>query len=130
MNTRNFSLPQLQNLPIEEARIVADALQQLAHMAAATPQRAVEQAAQCLRQVVAGVAIGHREHIDAVELVAVGNDPPGPGNQGAAQGGGGEEFGFGGPYGQGWCGHDPECGAGQRLNHAAPQQLRARRHPG
>lgn len=26
MNTRNFSLPQLQNLPIEEARIVADAL--------------------------------------------------------------------------------------------------------
>lgn len=26
MNTRNFSLPQLQNLPIDEARIVADAL--------------------------------------------------------------------------------------------------------
>ncbi|MFO5892972.1 HOASN domain-containing protein, partial [Pseudomonas aeruginosa] len=26
MNTRNFSLPQLQNLPIEEARIVGDAL--------------------------------------------------------------------------------------------------------
>ena len=72
--------------------VVADPRQQFADMAAAPAERAVEHAAQGRGHVVAGVAVGHREHIDAVQPVTGGNDPAGTGNQGTTQGRGSEGF--------------------------------------
>ena len=92
--------------------VVADPRQQLADMPAAPAQRALQDMAQGRGQVAAGVAVRHREHVDAVELVTGCDHPPGAGDEGATQGGGGDGRGCSGGFG-----HDGSLpsGAGIRL---------------
>ena len=71
-------------------RIVAHPDQQLADVAAATAQCALQDAAEGRGQVAAGVTIRHREDIDAVELFTGGNDPARTRDEGAAQRWGGD----------------------------------------
>jgi len=56
-------------------RVVADVYQQLADMPAAPAQRALQYAAQGGGKIAAGIAIGDREHVDAVQFLA-GRDHP------------------------------------------------------
>lgn len=77
-------------LPRAVDRVVAHPQQQFAGMAAAPAERAVQHAAEGGGQVAAGIAVGYREHVDAVEFVAFGDHPACAGDQGAAQGGGGD----------------------------------------
>ena len=66
--------------------VVADPFQQLADVAAAPAQRAVQHAAQGEGEIVAGIAVGHRKDIDFIEPVAGGDDPACAGDQRPAQG--------------------------------------------
>ena len=70
--------------------IVADAAEQVTGVLAGLAERPVQHAAQGRCKVVAGVAVGHGEHVDAVQSVARGDDPPGAGDQRQAQGGCGQ----------------------------------------
>nr|WP_254696164.1 hypothetical protein [Lysobacter enzymogenes] len=83
--------------------VVADPLEQFADVPAAPAQRPVQQAAEGMRQIAAGVAVGDREHVDAVERLAPGDDPARAGDQGPAQGRGGQRRTGGG--------HERESGA-------------------
>ena len=71
-------------------RIVAHAHQQLADVTAATAQRALQDVAQGRGEVAAGIPVGHREDVDAVEFITGVDDPAGTGNHRAAEGGRGD----------------------------------------
>ena len=78
--------------------VVAHPAEQFTGMAAGPAERAIEHAAQGGSQVVAGVSVGHRKHIDAIEPVTGGNDPSSARCQGAAQGRGGDGGVLGGQF--------------------------------
>ena len=67
--------------------VFADPAHQFAGPGNAPAQRASQHTAQGEGEIAAGIAVGHREDIDLVEYIAVGDDPARAGNQGAAQGG-------------------------------------------
>ena len=80
-------------------RVVADPDQQFADVAAAPAQRALQHAAQGRGEVAAGIAVGHREHVDAVEFVAGRDHPAGARDQRPAQRRGGHVRGVGDGHG-------------------------------
>ncbi|MCX7041349.1 MAG: hypothetical protein NT117_01390 [Gammaproteobacteria bacterium] len=67
--------------------VFADPAHQLAGPGRAPAERAGQHAAQGEGKVAARIAVGHREDVDLVEDIAVGDDPAGAGDQGATQGG-------------------------------------------
>ena len=79
--------------------VVADPDQQFADVAAAPAQRALQHAAQGRGEVAAGIAVGHREHVDAVEFVAGRDHPAGARDQRPAQRRGGHVGGVGSGHG-------------------------------